>query len=143
MHIRGSVLFSKCSNQWLNNSSDAVFVFLHSHSKAFTQPKGYVYLSTPLVSSFPLRKTPVHKFYSSMLGRQLQSDSTGPTKGPTVLPQLSRGFHHLYTHIEYECASQFYQHSGSSRRTCLKTGKWSGRHVSCSPGEGSRGLLLK
>ncbi|XP_056244386.1 inactive serine protease PAMR1 isoform X1 [Seriola aureovittata] len=79
----------------------------------------------------PSRKTPVHKFYSSVLGRQLQSE--GPTKGPPVLPQLSQGFHHLYTHIQYECASPFYQHSGSPRRTCLKTGKWSGRHVSCSP----------
>uniref|UniRef100_A0A4W6EIF8 Inactive serine protease PAMR1 n=1 Tax=Lates calcarifer TaxID=8187 RepID=A0A4W6EIF8_LATCA len=87
----------------------------------------------------PSRKTPVHKFYSSVMGRQLQSD--GPTKGPPVLPQLPQGFHHLYTHIEYECHSPFYQHSGSSRRTCLKTGKWSGRHVSCSPGEGSRGPL--
>ncbi|KAI3371496.1 hypothetical protein L3Q82_024081, partial [Scortum barcoo] len=79
----------------------------------------------------PFRKTPVHKLYSSGLGRQIQSNS--PTKGPPVLSQLPQGFHHLYTHIEYECASQFYQHSGSSRRTCLKTGKWSGRHVSCSP----------
>uniref|UniRef100_A0A8P4K5K0 Inactive serine protease PAMR1 n=1 Tax=Dicentrarchus labrax TaxID=13489 RepID=A0A8P4K5K0_DICLA len=79
----------------------------------------------------PFRKTPVHKLYSSGLGRQLQSDS--PTKGPPVLFHLPQGFHHLYTHIEYECASTFYQHSGSSRRTCLKTGKWSGRHVSCSP----------
>uniref|UniRef100_A0A3Q3KAJ3 Inactive serine protease PAMR1 n=1 Tax=Monopterus albus TaxID=43700 RepID=A0A3Q3KAJ3_MONAL len=81
----------------------------------------------------PSRKTPVHKLYSSFLGRQLQSH--GPTKGPPVLPQLPQGFHHLYTHIEYECASAFYHHSGSPRRTCLKTGKWSGRHVSCSPGE--------
>nr|XP_020470873.1 inactive serine protease PAMR1 isoform X2 [Monopterus albus] len=79
----------------------------------------------------PSRKTPVHKLYSSFLGRQLQSH--GPTKGPPVLPQLPQGFHHLYTHIEYECASAFYHHSGSPRRTCLKTGKWSGRHVSCSP----------
>lgn len=70
----------------------------------------------------PFRKTPVHK----LLSRQLRSD------GP-LLSQLPPGFHHLYTHIEYECASPFYQHSGSSRRTCLKTGKWSGRHVSCSP----------
>ncbi|XP_069019382.1 inactive serine protease PAMR1 [Embiotoca jacksoni] len=76
----------------------------------------------------PSRKTPVHKLYSSALGQQVQSDS--PTKAPPVLPQ---GFHHLYTHIEYECASQFYHHSGSHRRTCLKTGKWSGRHVSCTP----------
>ncbi|KAF7659780.1 hypothetical protein LDENG_00293110 [Lucifuga dentata] len=79
----------------------------------------------------PSRKTPVHKLYLSILGQQLQSDS--PTKGPPVLSQLQQGFHHLYTHIEYECASPFYQHSGSARRTCLKTGKWSGRHVSCSP----------
>ncbi|XP_037622677.1 inactive serine protease PAMR1 [Sebastes umbrosus] len=77
------------------------------------------------------RKTPVHKLYSSGFGRQFQFD--GPTKGPPVLSQLPQGFHHLYAHIEYECASPFYQHSGSSRRTCLKTGKWSGRHVSCSP----------
>uniref|UniRef100_A0A3B4BBS5 Inactive serine protease PAMR1 n=1 Tax=Periophthalmus magnuspinnatus TaxID=409849 RepID=A0A3B4BBS5_9GOBI len=75
----------------------------------------------------PFRKTPVHK----LLSRQLRSD------GP-LLSQLPPGFHHLYTHIEYECASPFYHHSGSSRRTCLKTGKWSGRHVSCSPGEVSK-----
>lgn len=79
----------------------------------------------------PSRKTPVLKLYSSILGPQLQYD--GPTKSPPVLPQLPPGFHHLYTHIEYECASPFYHHSGSPRRTCLKTGKWSGRHVSCSP----------
>ncbi|XP_019934513.2 inactive serine protease PAMR1 isoform X1 [Paralichthys olivaceus] len=78
----------------------------------------------------PSRKTPVLKlFRASVLGPQLQA----PTKGPPVIPQLPQGFHPLYTHIEYECASLFYQHSGSPRRTCLKTGKWSGRHVSCSP----------
>lgn len=103
--------------------------------KSVIQSKGYILVC------FPLRKTPVHKLYSSMLGRQLQSE--GPTKGPPVLPQLLQGFHHLYTHIEYECASPFYHHSGSARRTCLKTGKWSGRHVSCSPGEGSRGPLVE
>ncbi|XP_070687463.1 inactive serine protease PAMR1 [Pempheris klunzingeri] len=79
----------------------------------------------------PSRKTPVHKLYSSRRGQELQSDD--PTKGSPILSQLPQGFHHLYTHIEYECASPLYQHSGSSRRTCLKTGKWSGRHVSCSP----------
>lgn len=82
------------------------------------------------------RKTPVQIFYSSKLDRRLQS--VGPTKGPPVLSQLPPGFHHLYSQIEYDCASPYYQHYGSSRRTCLKTGKWSGRHVSCSPGEGSR-----
>uniref|UniRef100_A0A3P9CNI2 Inactive serine protease PAMR1 n=1 Tax=Maylandia zebra TaxID=106582 RepID=A0A3P9CNI2_9CICH len=82
----------------------------------------------------PSRKTPVHKLYSSVMGQQPQLHS--PTKAPLVLSQLPQGFHHLYTHIEYECASQYYHHFGSPRRTCLKTGKWSGRHVSCSPGEG-------
>ncbi|XP_060932611.1 inactive serine protease PAMR1 [Limanda limanda] len=78
----------------------------------------------------PSRKTPVLKlFRASMLGPQPQT----PTRIPPVVPQLSQGFHPLYTQIEYECSSQFYHHSGSSRRTCLKTGKWSGRHVSCSP----------
>lgn len=103
--------------------------------KSMTKPNWCILLS------FLLRKTPVHKLYSSVLGQQLQSD--GPTKGPPALPQLPQGFHHLYTHIEYECASNFYHHSGSARRTCLKTGKWSGRHVSCSPGEGSRGPLVE
>lgn len=83
-----------------------------------------------------LRKTPVHKLYSTAVGRQIQSDA--PTKMPPVPSQLAVGFHHLYTHIEYDCASPFYHHNGSPRRTCLKTGKWSGRHVSCSPGEVSR-----
>ncbi|XP_058500314.1 inactive serine protease PAMR1 isoform X1 [Solea solea] len=84
-----------------------------------------------LPSQIPSRKTPVFKLYSSMLRSQMQSDA--PTKGPPLHPQLPQGFHQLYTHIEYECASPFYHHSGSPRRTCLKTGKWSGRHVSCSP----------
>lgn len=51
--------------------------------------------------------------------------------------ELPRGFLSVYTSIEYKCASPLYQHTGSSRRTCLKTGRWSGRHVSCSPGESS------
>ncbi|KAK5607888.1 hypothetical protein CRENBAI_009415 [Crenichthys baileyi] len=79
----------------------------------------------------PSRKTIVHRLLSSAVNQQLQS--VGPTKGSPVLPQLPEGFHHLYTHIEYECVSQYYHHFGSARRTCLKTGKWSGRHVSCSP----------
>ncbi|XP_027889735.1 inactive serine protease PAMR1 [Xiphophorus couchianus] len=79
----------------------------------------------------PSRKTIVHRLLSSAVNQKLQA--VGPTKSSPVLPQLSQGFHHLYTHIEYECASQYYHHFGSARRTCLKTGKWSGRHVSCSP----------
>ncbi|CAJ1049222.1 inactive serine protease PAMR1 [Xyrichtys novacula] len=46
---------------------------------------------------------------------------------------VPRGFHPVYTSIEYKCASTLYRHTGSSRRTCLKTGRWSGRHVSCAP----------
>ncbi|KAM9367021.1 inactive serine protease PAMR1 [Symphorus nematophorus] len=51
----------------------------------------------------------------------------------TASMELPRGFHAVYTSIEYKCASPLYRHTGSSRRTCLKTGRWSGRHVSCSP----------
>ncbi|XP_040919484.1 inactive serine protease PAMR1 [Toxotes jaculatrix] len=51
----------------------------------------------------------------------------------SALEELPRGFHSVYTSIEYKCASPLYRHTGSSRRTCLKTGRWSGRHVSCSP----------
>uniref|UniRef100_A0A8C1LCF9 Peptidase domain containing associated with muscle regeneration 1 n=1 Tax=Cyprinus carpio TaxID=7962 RepID=A0A8C1LCF9_CYPCA len=80
----------------------------------------------------PSRKTPVHKFYSSSgvtnFLREVQ-----PTQAPFTMPPLPQGFHHVYTHIEYECMSPYYQHFGSARRTCLKMGKWSGRHVSCSP----------
>ncbi|XP_060924852.1 uncharacterized protein LOC132999086 [Limanda limanda] len=47
--------------------------------------------------------------------------------------ELPRGFHSVHTSIEYRCASPLYDHTGSSRRTCLKSGRWSGRHVSCSP----------
>ncbi|KAF7702185.1 inactive serine protease PAMR1 [Silurus meridionalis] len=80
----------------------------------------------------PFRKTPVHKFYSASGLTKLFSP-VSPTKGPPTLPPLPQGFHHLYTHIEYGCTSPYYHHTGSTRRTCLKTGKWSGRHVSCSP----------
>ncbi|XP_034018584.1 inactive serine protease PAMR1 [Thalassophryne amazonica] len=47
--------------------------------------------------------------------------------------ELPRRFHPVYTSIEYRCASLLYRLTGSSQRTCLKTGRWSGRHVSCSP----------
>ncbi|XP_063052666.1 inactive serine protease PAMR1 [Engraulis encrasicolus] len=88
---------------------------------------------TVLPPQVPFRKTPLHKFYSStgLMGRPVVQIS--PTTGPKSGYQLPPGFHPLYTHIQYECLSPYYQHSGSSRRTCLKTGKWSGRHVSCSP----------
>lgn len=62
-------------------------------------------------------------------GKQPQDDIP-----PEAIP---RGFHPVYTRIDYKCASPLYQHTGSPQRTCLKTGRWSGRHVSCSPGETS------
>ncbi|KAG9337005.1 hypothetical protein JZ751_029922 [Albula glossodonta] len=74
----------------------------------------------------PPRKTPLDKLYSSTSAGKLFN--LVPTKVPLTLPPLAPGFHHLYTYIEYECTSPFYHHSGSPRRTCLKTGKWSGRH---------------
>jgi len=89
-----------------------------------------------LFGMFLFRKTPVHKFYSSSGATNFLRE-VWPTQTPFSLPPLPQGFHHLYTHIEYECMSPYYQHSGSARRTCLKMGKWSGRHVSCSPGEGT------
>ncbi|XP_039460788.1 limulus clotting factor C [Oreochromis aureus] len=51
----------------------------------------------------------------------------------TSLAEIPRGFHPVYTSIDYKCASPLYRNKGSSRRTCLKTGRWSGHYVSCSP----------
>ncbi|XP_068429817.1 inactive serine protease PAMR1 isoform X1 [Clinocottus analis] len=47
--------------------------------------------------------------------------------------EFPRGLHPVRTILEYTCASPLYHHTGSSRRTCLKSGRWSGRHVSCTP----------
>lgn len=55
----------------------------------------------------------------------------------SAFEELPRGFHPVHTSIDYKCASPLYKNTGSARRTCLKTGRWSGRHVSCSPGERS------
>ncbi|KAF5906580.1 inactive serine protease PAMR1-like isoform X1, partial [Clarias magur] len=78
-----------------------------------------------------IRKSPVHRLYAARQPNPHATESsisieTEPRKLPT-------GFHHLYTSIEYECISALYKYSGSARRTCLKTGKWSGRHVTCLP----------
>ncbi|KAG7254357.1 hypothetical protein CRUP_018473, partial [Coryphaenoides rupestris] len=72
--------------------------------------------------------------YSLGLGQQLQADepreaSSSSSSSSSSAASLPPGFHRLYAQIEYECASPYYQHAGSARRTCLKTGKWSGRHV--------------
>ncbi|XP_006883821.1 PREDICTED: inactive serine protease PAMR1 isoform X3 [Elephantulus edwardii] len=78
------------------------------------------------------RETPLHQLYSAALSKQKLQGA--PTKKP-VLPfgDLPAGYQHLHTQLQYECISPFYRRLGSSRRTCLKTGKWSGRAPSCIP----------
>ncbi|XP_053138011.1 inactive serine protease PAMR1 isoform X5 [Hemicordylus capensis] len=78
------------------------------------------------------RETPLHQLYSSAFSKQKLE--VYPTKKP-LLPfgELPPGFQHLHTQLQYECISPFYRRLGSSRRTCLKTGKWSGRAPSCIP----------
>ncbi|KAM4721240.1 inactive serine protease PAMR1 [Rhinophrynus dorsalis] len=85
-----------------------------------------------LPSQVQSRETPLHQLYSSSFTKE-KSDIY-PTKKPALPPgELPPGFHHLHTQLQYECISQFYRRTGSSRRTCLKTGKWSGRAPSCIP----------
>ncbi|XP_056595372.1 inactive serine protease PAMR1 isoform X3 [Triplophysa dalaica] len=101
--------------------------------KACREPKVSVLVKQRVLpSQIPSRKTAVHKFYSSS-GVPNFLNEVRPTQTPVILPALPDGFHNLYTHIEYQCMSPYYKLSGSARRTCLRTGKWSGRHVSCSP----------
>uniref|UniRef100_A0A2K6D5N7 Inactive serine protease PAMR1 n=1 Tax=Macaca nemestrina TaxID=9545 RepID=A0A2K6D5N7_MACNE len=78
------------------------------------------------------RETPLHQLYSAAFSKQkLQS---APTKKPTLpFGDLPTGYQHLHTQLQYECISPFYRRLGSSRRTCLRTGKWSGRAPSCIP----------
>ncbi|XP_060620780.2 inactive serine protease PAMR1 isoform X2 [Anolis sagrei] len=78
------------------------------------------------------RETPLHRLYSSAYNKQKLE--AYPTKKP-LLPfgELPPGFQHLHTQLQYDCISPFYCRLGSSRRTCLKTGKWSGRAPSCIP----------
>uniref|UniRef100_A0A4W4GSM0 Peptidase S1 domain-containing protein n=1 Tax=Electrophorus electricus TaxID=8005 RepID=A0A4W4GSM0_ELEEL len=79
----------------------------------------------------PSRKSPLHRVYSFYQPSSAEGVRTGSVA--TALAELPPGFHHQYTIIEYECASPLYQSSGSTRRTCLRTGRWSGHHLSCSP----------
>nr|XP_033784634.1 inactive serine protease PAMR1-like isoform X1 [Geotrypetes seraphini] len=78
------------------------------------------------------RETPLHQFYSSAVGKK--ETEIFPTKRP-LLPfgELPPGFQHLHTQLQYDCISPFYRRLGSSRRTCLKTGKWSGHAPTCIP----------
>ncbi|CAM4574109.1 unnamed protein product [Eretmochelys imbricata] len=78
------------------------------------------------------RETPLHQLYSSAFSKQKLE--IYPTKKP-MLPfgDLPPGYQHLHTQLQYDCISPFYRRLGSSRRTCLKTGKWSGRAPTCIP----------
>ncbi|XP_069325922.1 inactive serine protease PAMR1 isoform X3 [Eulemur rufifrons] len=78
------------------------------------------------------RETPLHQLYSAAFSKQkLQA---APTKKPALpFGDLPTGYQHLHTQLQYECISPFYRRLGSSRRTCLRTGKWSGRAPSCIP----------
>ncbi|NWS75812.1 PAMR1 protease, partial [Crotophaga sulcirostris] len=78
------------------------------------------------------RETPLHQLYSSAFSKQKLE--IYPTKKPALpFGDLPPGYQHLHTQIQYECISPFYRRLGSSRRTCLKTGKWSGRAPVCIP----------
>ncbi|KAJ6667148.1 hypothetical protein lerEdw1_017126 [Lerista edwardsae] len=87
---------------------------------------------TSMFFAHPNRETPLHQLYSSAFSKQKLD--LYPTKKP-LLPfgELPPGFQHLHTQLQYDCISPFYRRLGSSRRTCLKTGKWSGRAPSCVP----------
>ncbi|NXE77605.1 PAMR1 protease, partial [Cochlearius cochlearius] len=78
------------------------------------------------------RETPLHQLYSSAFRKQKLE--IYPTKKPALpFGDLPPGYQHLHTQLQYECISPFYRRLGSSRRTCLKTGKWSGRAPVCIP----------
>ncbi|XP_068801591.1 inactive serine protease PAMR1 isoform X4 [Struthio camelus] len=78
------------------------------------------------------RETPLHQLYSSTFSKQKLE--IYPTKKPALpFGDLPLGYQHLHTQLQYECISPFYRRLGSSRRTCLKTGKWSGRAPVCIP----------
>ncbi|NXD82091.1 PAMR1 protease, partial [Halcyon senegalensis] len=78
------------------------------------------------------RETPLHQLYSSAFSKQKLE--MYPTKKPALpFGDLPPGYQHLHTQLQYECISPFYRRLGSSRRTCLKTGKWSGRAPVCVP----------
>ncbi|KAF7252043.1 Inactive serine protease PAMR1 [Varanus komodoensis] len=80
------------------------------------------------------RETPLHQLYSSAFSKQKLE--VYPTKKASLpFGELPPGFQHLHTQLQYDCISPFYRRLGSSRRTCLKTGKWSGRAPSCIPSE--------
>ncbi|KAM6943554.1 LOW QUALITY PROTEIN: inactive serine protease PAMR1 [Xenentodon cancila] len=85
-----------------------------------------LYQRIPYLSRYDMQDMLSAGFIPLTLGSQSIKDEDG-------VEEMPRGFHPVYTSIEYKCASPLYRHTGSLRRTCLKTGRWSGHHVSCSP----------
>uniref|UniRef100_A0A671MKQ5 Peptidase domain containing associated with muscle regeneration 1 n=1 Tax=Sinocyclocheilus anshuiensis TaxID=1608454 RepID=A0A671MKQ5_9TELE len=82
----------------------------------------------------PSRKRPVHKLYSASI--QIGTEADTLEKAFPVFGDLPPTFHHVHTSIEYECFSAL-QAFRTFPAIWVKTGKWSGRHFSCSPGGGS------
>ncbi|XP_075423679.1 inactive serine protease PAMR1 isoform X2 [Ascaphus truei] len=85
-----------------------------------------------LPSQAQSRETPLHQLYSASSTKD--KHEIYPTKRSALPPgDLPQGYQHLHTQLQYSCISPFYRRTGSSRRTCLKSGKWSGRAPSCVP----------
>ncbi|XP_067902029.1 inactive serine protease PAMR1-like isoform X2 [Heterodontus francisci] len=102
-------------------------------TKACKKPKIPNLVKQKVLSTQPqTRKTPLHRLLSTIQDKERAQIS--PTKTPVHhIGNLPAGFYHPHTQLEYECISPFYRRLGSRKRTCLKTGKWSGRSPSCIP----------
>ncbi|XP_055505727.1 LOW QUALITY PROTEIN: inactive serine protease PAMR1-like [Leucoraja erinacea] len=102
-------------------------------TKACKRPKIPNLVRQKVLSTQPqTRRTPLHRLLATILDKKQSQIS--PTKTPVQHSgDLPAGFYHPHTQLEYECISPFYRRLGSRKRTCLKTGKWSGRSPSCIP----------
>ncbi|XP_062918314.1 inactive serine protease PAMR1-like isoform X4 [Mobula hypostoma] len=101
--------------------------------KACKQPKLPNLVKQKVLSTQPqTRRTPLHRLLATILDKE--QSQVSPTKAPVQhVGNLPSGFFHPHTQLEYECISPFYRRLGSRKRTCLKTGKWSGRSPLCIP----------
>ncbi|XP_020368554.2 inactive serine protease PAMR1 [Rhincodon typus] len=101
--------------------------------KACKQPKLPNLVKQKVLSmQLQTRKTPLHRLFAAIQDKEQSQIS--PTKIPVHhIGNLPAGFYHPHTQLEYECISPFYRRLGSKKRTCLKTGKWSGRSPTCIP----------
>lgn len=136
-----SVDFSADISWYLNVTLSMLAVFLRHFKKKNSMVECFLKRTTSVLFFFH-RENPdklssrdnVHDLLSAGF-IPLRLDQS--KRDDNAFVELPRGFHPVHTSIEYKCASPLYRHSGSSRRTCLKSGRWSGRHVSCSPGAAS------